>query len=127
MSQLRVSAVARIFLKRFSRPPGLCLREMHAVLYASMNCCTAIERLVRGFLMTVPSAAVVRRFGGVATVRTAPMLAKHSAVWRRIKSSIILSLVPSLAGSMRPTLLSAARPRVRVRVERWTTKGRRHA
>eukprot|EP00966_Prymnesium_polylepis_P306654 7086025-Prymnesium_polylepis.1 len=65
---------------------------MYAVLYASMNCCATIERLVRSFLMTVPSAAVVRRFGGAAAVRTAPMLAKHSAVWRRTKSSIILSL-----------------------------------
>eukprot|EP00966_Prymnesium_polylepis_P301738 6971291-Prymnesium_polylepis.1 len=42
---------------------------MYAVLYASMNCCATIERLVRGFLMMVPSAAVVRRFGGAAAVR----------------------------------------------------------
>ena len=51
--------------------------------------------------------------------------ALRSAVWRRMKSSIILSLMQSLAGSMRPISLGAARPRVRIRVD--CAKGRWHA
>eukprot|EP00966_Prymnesium_polylepis_P215440 4989255-Prymnesium_polylepis.1 len=75
---------------------------MYAVLYASMNCCATIERLQVGARLLDDGAVGRRRarFGGAAAIRTAPMLAKHSAVCRRMKSSIILSLMQSLTGSM---------------------------
>ena len=81
-SSLRVSAVARIFLKRFSRPPGLFLREMYAVLYASMRLLRdRRRRLVRGFLMPAVRAC---ECGGAAAHHTSAMIAfelVRSSLW----------------------------------------------